>query len=892
MKIQDRTLGVATAVATLIGLLVLSLSSAYGETGWGVSPPFHLDTRGGITGTVVDAFNWDEFGREWGVRGARIVARNLSTGDTTSTSSSPTGSFLIPVPGDATYRCTFAHVGYRTKTITTPYIEAGTEYDLPRADSKLETKTVLLVHGLFSSGQAWTQDGYDFPGALAVAGDSFYVPEPVSLVSGGTAGWLSPAGGVNPQADRLGNYLQTLDGQGIRSVHIVAHSMGGLVARQYIRSPAGQGKVKNLVMLGTPNHGSELATAASLFILMIEGAVFYYTGLPLFYVPPAGQDLVPNCPRLRDLNYGGGNGITNWGCPDHPNETTLDSHTTFHTYAGTVYHWNPLTSCNPSRWIIGDLLAGLTSWPPWPWPACNNDFIVPVSSVPLCKGSSEPPDNVRNWTDEDWNCNTQHMRDLCPSMTQDPCVVRAVASMLGDPQSRPSGERSGAPGREDQATGQNIGFDLVRLVPGGNASVTFACGAADSLRFRAGLLAGEVTLALRDPAGRYITPDTAAVDPQIDYDETDNMLWYTIRDGLPGDWEVMADAEASVDSAMVLLTGTEYGEVALVIEVENGEVVPGVDQRVEATLLYGEGVLPGQLVVGTVTGPDSVSHPVTFVDDGTGGDEVADDGTYTCLFGDNLLTGQYDIAVHASGTYGGGSVLNRRGGRPYFVAARPDLVLRPEDIELSHAWDDGELVVNVAVTVRNLGLEAADSVRVQFLVQESGLAFAETTLVAFESGEEGFLTAEWIAGHELPEYNLGGRVTVTGSALEGDILNNEAYRAFEAAGVAEDPPAEEPAPNAGDVATLRARLEVFPNPFRSMTTLRFVLATKEHVELTVFDVDGRQIRELRSGDVDGGIHLVVWDGRDDSGRRVPAGAYFARLQTGSGVRADRVIMIQ
>ncbi len=886
--------GLRKAVAPagfLIGLLVLQSSSASAATGWGVSPPFHLDTRGGITGTVVDAFNYDDFGREWGIRDARIVAKNLSTGETTSASSGPAGSFLVPVSGGAAYACSLSHVGYRTKTITTPHIEAGTEYAMPRADSKLETKTVVLVHGLFSNGGTWEQSACNFRAELAVAGDGFYVPPPVSLVSGGTLGWLSPAGGVNPQTHRLGDYLQTLDEQGIRSVHVVGHSMGGLVTRQYIRSHPG--KVKNLVMLGTPNHGSELATVAKLFVLMIEGAVYYHTGLPLFYVPPAGQDLVPNCPRLRDLNYGGGNGRTNWRCPDHPNETTLDSHTTFHTYAGTVYSRSSPESCGDwFRWLAGDILAALTSWPTWPVYVCTNDFIVPVSSVPLGKGSPSPPENVHNWRDVNWNCDSQHLRDDCPPMTQSPCVVDAVARMLGDPSRLPSGARPEPTGREEQATGQLIGFDLVHMAPGANASVSFACGAADSLKFRAGLLAGEATLTLRDPAGRYITPDTAAVDPQIDYDETDDMLWYTIRDGLPGDWEVMADAGASVDSATVFLTGTEYGQVALVIEVDNGEVVPGVDQRVEATLLHGEGVLPGQSVVGTVTGPDSVSHPVTFVDDGTGGDEVADDGTYTCLFGDNLLTGQYDIAIHASGTYGGGLVLNRRGGRPYFVAARPDLVLRPEDIELSHAWVDSELVVNVAITVRNLGLEAADSVRVQFLVQESGLAFAETTLVAFESGEDAFLTADWVALHELPEYHLGGRVTVTGSALEGDILNNEAYRTFEVAGVAEDPPVGNPLPNGDDMATLPPRLEVFPNPFQSMTTLRFVLATKERVELTVFDVGGRQIRELRSGDLDGGVHLVVWDGRDASGRRVPAGAYFARLQTSSGLRTDRVIMIQ
>ena len=37
---------------------------------------------------------------------------------------------------------------------------------------------------------------------------------------------------------------------------VVAHSMGGLVARHYVEGPAFRGGIDRLVMLGTPNHGS------------------------------------------------------------------------------------------------------------------------------------------------------------------------------------------------------------------------------------------------------------------------------------------------------------------------------------------------------------------------------------------------------------------------------------------------------------------------------------------------------------------------------------------------------------------------------------------------------------------------------------------------------------
>lgn len=41
-----------------------------------------------------------------------------------------------------------------------------------------------------------------------------------------------------------------------KPVSIIAHSMGGLVARHYVEGVGYRGGVERLIMLGTPNHGS------------------------------------------------------------------------------------------------------------------------------------------------------------------------------------------------------------------------------------------------------------------------------------------------------------------------------------------------------------------------------------------------------------------------------------------------------------------------------------------------------------------------------------------------------------------------------------------------------------------------------------------------------------
>ncbi len=70
-----------------------------------------------------------------------------------------------------------------------------------------------------------------------------------------------------------------------------------------------------------------------------------------------------------------------------------------------------------------------------------------------------------------------------------------------------------------------------------------------------------------------------------------------------------------------------------------------------------------------------------------------------------------------------------------------------------------------------------------------------------------------------------------------------------------------------------------PNPFFASTALRFSLAQPGRIELTVYSVDGRRVRSLTSGMHAAGDHQVEWDGRDDAGRPVREGVYYARLVT-------------
>ena len=45
----------------------------------------------------------------------------------------------------------------------------------------------------------------------------------------------------------------------LENFHIIGHSMGGLVAKRYIQNAGHESKVKSLITLGTPHHGTPTA---------------------------------------------------------------------------------------------------------------------------------------------------------------------------------------------------------------------------------------------------------------------------------------------------------------------------------------------------------------------------------------------------------------------------------------------------------------------------------------------------------------------------------------------------------------------------------------------------------------------------------------------------------
>jgi len=86
----------------------------------------------------------------------------------------------------------------------------------------------------------------------------------------------------------------------------------------------------------------------------------------------------------------------------------------------------------------------------------------------------------------------------------------------------------------------------------------------------------------------------------------------------------------------------------------------------------------------------------------------------------------------------------------------------------------------------------------------------------------------------------------------------------------------------------------FPNPARDRAVFRLGLAPRDAgpaARVRIHDLAGRTVRTLVDGSAPG-VSDLLWNLDDDSGRRVPAGLYFMRVDAGSLHAIHRVIVVR
>ena len=135
---------------------------------------------------------------------------------------------------------------------------------------------MLLLHGFFQTRNIWDvmEDRLRYDG--------------FGVMSFGLAGrlWRYNTVPIDQTARMIADKLDALDARHkFGRLHIIGHSKGGLIARRYIQRFGGHRRVKSLITLGTPHHGTPTAAIA----------------LPLFALGTSLTELLPRSSLVREL---------------------------------------------------------------------------------------------------------------------------------------------------------------------------------------------------------------------------------------------------------------------------------------------------------------------------------------------------------------------------------------------------------------------------------------------------------------------------------------------------------------------------------------------------------------------------------------------------------------
>ena len=80
---------------------------------------------------------------------------------------------------------------------------------------------------------------------------------------------------------------------------------------------------------------------------------------------------------------------------------------------------------------------------------------------------------------------------------------------------------------------------------------------------------------------------------------------------------------------------------------------------------------------------------------------------------------------------------------------------------------------------------------------------------------------------------------------------------------------------------------LYPNPFNVNAEIRYSIAKAGEVNLTVFDVQGREVVVLESGYQQPGNHSFIWKAEN-----IPSGIYFVRLAQNGDLKLQKVVLVK
>lgn len=320
-------------------------------------------------------------------------------------------------------------------------------------------------------------------------------------------------------------------------VDIIAHSYGGLVSRYYIEKMDGDENVRNLIMLGTPNHGSQLAD----------------------FVTDPPEKLVENIVKLF-LDYVSGRSLTEvrtWASTYHLRTTSnplLDDlnpdlnlakiDTKYFVIAGTSHFPFPLKLTSWYRILPG-----------------HDDGLVTVDSasleykgVPLYCVKLNHLDIVSTLARDVY---TQIVRPILQDSAPDPSMVGSICPESEDP---------------DDMTIRDVLELLSHTVTLGDIVEGSFQVTVDHTLLEVGIIfpSCDFNFTLLTPTGSNITPELVNQTADVDYFMLENYWYYIIKNPEVGEWRYCIIATEVPEEGVEIV----FSSIEIIPEIPSSAILP------------------------------------------------------------------------------------------------------------------------------------------------------------------------------------------------------------------------------------------------------------------------------------------------------------------------------
>ena len=552
---------------------------------------------------------------------------------------------------------------------------------------------------------------------------------------------------------------------GAEKVDIVSHSMGGLVSRFYIEKQGGRKNVGKLIMIQTPNHGSE-------FLEMIKGVIdgeflphkdvresidtiieIAVGETPIedfiqsMYEKCSLGQMKPHSTFLRDLN---------------DNEEPYECQ--FYVYKGMVNDKieDPsgyLTIASDRYWFLGMPGITLTHWDlikiDFPWggkfyqqvmtPTNKGDGVVPYHSALLTGISSKAVDggHLNPWG----NSQIMDYVEQWLSQSDDGKLINLMKKSVSEYNSEINEEKGNlqytrqmsielnqVPDEVDYGFISNI--LSIRVTPEQPINITSSIEPfTEEVKFFLAWEEGALSLDFMDPDGTVVNSI-----------QTENTSVVFSANGMPGNWTVKINPDIIPEEGIDIKFYTyEVNPIIFSILNLDKQLLPG--EPTPILVYFGSDTTPiiEASVNATLKYPDRSSSSISLYDNGDNGDTIAGDGIYSYLLPDSSIRGTYLIEAQGSFNHEGFTI--SRSDKNYFTLMEyPDLCVTSEDIVLSPDQQTTGNISTISATISNIGFNDATNVSVSIYDEVNSIRhLLKTDTLNISAGSSSTTSTPWKA---------------------------------------------------------------------------------------------------------------------------------------------------